>query len=280
MKGIIALDIDGTVTVGSHSLDERVTNYLNDLIRNGWLLVFITGRTFSFAFSILSELSGEFYFAVQNGASLYKIPQLRCLQKYYLPFEIIADLDPLFQNESFGLLVESGKENGDRCYFKMKNFSEKERSYLNFRMKLSESGWESVETFNSLNIKDFAVGKFFASQEKALEMKGKIEKLLPLKVVVIRDPFRSGYFLAHLNAQKASKGNVIKELQKKYPDLVVIAAGDDFNDLEMLEESSIKIVMKNAPKQMLAIADIIAQPASEQGIIEGLKEAIWKVQSK
>ena len=41
-KGIIALDIDGTITVQKHFLETSVKNYLNELIASGWCLIFIT----------------------------------------------------------------------------------------------------------------------------------------------------------------------------------------------------------------------------------------------
>jgi hypothetical protein len=41
-----------------------------------------------------------------------------------------------------------------------------------------------------------------------------------------------------------------------------------------------KVVMANAPTELLAVADIIAPPASQQGIIQGLAEAIKRLAHK
>ena len=45
MKGIIALDIDGTITVEHHSIEPEVVRYLSGLAAEGWKMIFITGRT-------------------------------------------------------------------------------------------------------------------------------------------------------------------------------------------------------------------------------------------
>jgi len=96
-----------------------------------------------------------------------------------------------------------------------------------------------------------------------------------LNVIVIRDPFNPGNYLAFVNDGQASKGHILEEFRRMHPpELPAIAAGDDFNDVEMLEKSTYKIVMQNAPEKMHALADLIAQPAHNHGIIDALKEAI------
>ncbi len=280
-KGIIALDIDGTITVDPHHIDERVKSYLNQLIGEGWLLIFLTGRTFTFAHAILSHITGNYYFAPQNGAALYEMPSGSALFKKFLPTTLLFDLDPLFHQHSLGLLVEAGKENGDKTYYKPAEFTPDELEYLALRAELSLAGWEPVTSYHSLAFSEFPVLKFFAPEALAHQMAKLVLKRAQLNVIVIRDPFRPGYHLAHLNAAGASKGSALEALiALKGRGIPVIAAGDDYNDVEMLEKSTVKIVMGNAPTSMHSLADIVAPPARELGIIEGLEKAIWKVSSK
>lgn len=272
-KGIIALDIDGTITIEKHVLETPVKNYLTFLIQQGWLLIFITGRTFSFAKPILSSLEGEYFFAPQNGAALYVMPEERCVQKHYIPISLLSRLNVR------GLLVESGKENQDICFYKPKDFTEEELQYIDFRRRISPEKWEAIEGFDQLKISEFAVGKFFASKEEAESLAKQIQGSMPLNVIVIRDPFRPGGYLAHINEGTTSKGRILEDFIAMHhiPKGGVIAAGDDYNDREMLEKSATKIVMRNAPQTLHEMADVIAPPAAEQGIIQGLEEALWKV---
>ncbi len=279
-KGIIALDIDGTITVERHALEEPVKQYLNHLIEKKWRLIFITGRTFAFTKPILSSIKGEYFFAVQNGAALYDMPQEKCLKRHYISTAILQKLAPVFQDHSGGLLVESGRENGDICYYQPSDFTSDELKYLDFRIGISPEKWEPIGSFDELNVTEFAVGKYFAPQENAHAMRAHIHQLAPLKVIVIRDPFRPGFHLAHVNAQEASKGHILEEFMSDYPGLPVIGAGDDYNDEHMLEKSSVKIVMQNAPEGLRQLADIVAPSADEHGIIQGLEEAIDLLRNK
>lgn len=276
-KGIIALDIDGTITASKDSLELTVGNFLNQLIHEGWQLVFITGRTFSFAWPVLKNIEGTFFLAVQNGAALYQMPERRCIDNNYLKLELLAELDALFKRSGCGLLVESGYENADICYYKPKDFSEEELEYIAFRIKISPEKWEAKTAFAELPLQEFAVGKFFASESSALEMKEKLITIFPLRVIIIRDPFRPGFHLGHINHRQASKGHALEFLASMYTgSFPIIAAGDDYNDVEMLEKSTIKVVMENGPEQLKQRADIVAPSVHQQGIITGLKQAIWK----
>jgi len=278
-RGMIALDIDGTITIEKHVLEKEVCDYLNSLIEDGWLLTFVTGRTFSFAKPLLASLKGIFFFAVQNGAALFQMPEEKLLKKHYINAQFLSKLDVVFLKEAGGLLVESGKEKGDICFYKPADFTEKELEYIGFRIEISPEKWIPVDSFEELDIAEFAVGKFFAKKEKAHEIAERIHKISPnaFNIEVIRDPFRAGWHLAHVNDRKASKGKILSDLA--HLGELKIAAGDDYNDREMLQKAKVKIVMENAPLEMRELADIVAPAAEKQGIIFALKEAIerWKV---
>lgn len=274
-KGTIGLDIDGTITVNTHRLEEKIKRYLEGLIEKRWQLIFLTGRTFSFAFPLLASLKGVYAFTVQNGASLYAMPSEKLLSKTYLPLSTLPPLMELFARERRGFLVESGKENGDICYYTTDYLSADEQKYVNFRISISPETWKRVDDFSALPLRDYAVAKYFAPADVANRLAEKITALGYYAVIVISDPFRPGYFLAHINAKGVSKANVLEKFCGKNRPL--IAAGDDYNDAEMIQRADVKIVMKNAPEEMHALADILAPPASEEGIIPALEKAMKRV---
>ncbi len=111
-KGIIALDIDGTITVQKHQLEESVNTFLNHLIANGWLIAFVTGRTFSFAWPILSKLQGEFFFGVQNGAALYEMPSGKLAVKHSIERKYLRPLDDLFFSIPVGYWLKVDERTG------------------------------------------------------------------------------------------------------------------------------------------------------------------------
>lgn len=279
-KGIIALDIDGTLTTDKYSLPSQVRAFLQELIQEGeWKVVFVTGRTFAFTLPILAGIEGSFLLAVQNGAALYEMPNLRCINKSYLKGALIPQLTSFFQETAGGLLIESGKENGDICYYNPHDFSEGMKPYIAFRISISPEKWEEVFSFEALNLSEFAVGKFFGSLKEASQLEKVINQLGKdqFQTIVIKDPFNPGHYLGHINHPQATKAHMIEVCKTFFPgSYPIIAAGDDYNDAQMLEKSTCKIVMEQAPFELLARADIRAASPEKQGIIPALKEAIFR----
>ncbi len=119
------------------------------------------------------------------------------------------------------------------------------------------------------------VGKYFSTKEQAHRIAEKIRKIDQFNVVVITDPYRIGYHVAHISQKEASKARALGHFMEKDGPLIV--AGDDYNDVDMVKMGDVKIVMENAPQELHSLADILAPPAKEQGIIPALEEAIGKL---
>ncbi|MCH9610559.1 MAG: hypothetical protein S4CHLAM81_04010 [Chlamydiales bacterium] len=277
MNGIIALDIDGTITKSHDTLHPEVVLYLNSLIEKGYHLVFITGRTFAFAHPIFEHLRGSFYVGVQNGAALYKMPEQKQLFRHYVSGQMVPKLEELFAAIERPLLLEMGHEHLDLCYYKRADFSEEDMEYIRYRQTISKNEWRAVTSFADLKIESCAVAKYFAGKEVAHQIADQLHGELGLNTIVINDAFKPGSFLAHVNSSEASKGRALAQfhdyLGQKLP---VLAAGDDYNDLAMLLESDYKVVVSGAPADLLKIADVVAKPPEELGIIEAIDGWISK----
>lgn len=275
-RGIIALDIDGTVTAQTHELDSRVIDALDRLAKEGWLFIFITGRPFQWGFLTLESLPFPFALAVQNGALLLEIPSRNILIRKYLNEDVIPNLDKISQRYETDFVVYSGLENDDRCYYRPASLPPSILSYGLQRAAFLGEKWHSVQTFSDLPVAQFSSIKFFAKDERALMLSKKIEKELGLHAPPNRDPFNPDYFVIQATHPRATKGQILRDfIQLTGASGPIIAAGDDHNDKSMLKEAHVKVVMASAPSDLLTMADVIAPPASQLGIIQGLTEAIY-----
>jgi HAD superfamily hydrolase (TIGR01484 family) len=281
MKGIIALDIDGTTAPPGKMVAEEVVQYLKHLQQENWLLLFITGRTFQFGYQALHPLKFPYYLAVQNGAILLEMPSRAILGKKYLNPSIIPTMQKICEGTPTDFVIYGGIEHQDRCYYRSRKFSPDLLNYLHGRIISFKETWVDVPSFDNLDIDSFASVKCFGLQASATEIAQRIENELGLHVPLIRDPFNFEYFVAQATHPEVSKGeairDVLKLLKQNGP---IIAAGDDYNDLTMLAAADVKVVMATAPKEIQQLADIIAPPAEEQGIIAGLKAAINLIKEK
>ena len=275
MPGIIALDIDGTITTERHATPPEVIDYLGKIEKEGWRLVFITGRTFQWGYRALGEMKFPYHFAVNNGALMLAMPSRTIVGRKYLSRSHFPELELICKEEGTDFVLYGGYERGDLCYYRPPRFSRDLLGYLQQRCIEIEEKWMAVESFAEVPFQEFASVKFFAKEPSASRISRKIEERTGLHAPFIHDPYCRDYFVIQATDPKVSKGDAVEDF-KRLTGVKnrVVAAGDDNNDLSMLAHADIKIVMETAPKEMLALADIIAPPASERGIIAGLKQAL------
>jgi len=275
MPGIIALDIDGTTADFGCPISAEVSTYLHGLATSGWDLVFITGRTFTDGERLLQHLPFPYYFAVQNGAITLQMPEAKVISKCLLDKRIFPGMERICQDEPTDFVIFAGYEHQDCCYYRSHNFSNDLLLYLKDRSEAFFSNWIDLPSFDNLPLLDFPSVKCFGTIDSATRISHRIEKEIGLHAPLIKDPFREDYYVVQATHASVSKGSALRQLaQEIAPQKPIIAAGDDNNDISMLDEATIRIVMASAPAHLLATAHVMAPPAKENGIIQGLQEAL------
>ena len=279
--GIIALDIDGTVTVQPNPLAPCVIDALNRYVEKGWKIIFITGRSFQWGEATLRVLPFRYSLAIQNGAALVEMPEKTILKRKYLNQNILSKMDAISKQFQTGYAIYSGMENEDVCYYLPTSFPPALLSYGLRRATHLGEKWLPIETFDDLSISHFTSVKFFTNEKFPFKLSQAISEQTKLHAPLNRDPFHPDYFVIQATHPEATKGNILKDfIQINAISGPIIAAGDDYNDWSMLQEADIKIIMSTAPQDLLAIADVISPPADEYGIVQGLENAMQKLSKK
>ncbi len=271
MKGWIALDIDGTITQDKYTVPAEVAAFLKETSQNGWRFVFATGRALVFARPLLNCFDFPFITVAQNGS--LAIEKDKIIFKRYMKPSVISDLEEAYQGFETDFIVYSGCEHNDRCYFRPHLLKEEDRTYLEAIQKREKEPWIAVDQFAF----DFEIPliKCFGRLDVMKKIGSRLLKKGSFQVSLIRDPFHSSYYILLVTDIKASKGFALREIRSLFGkgDLM-IAAGDDENDLSLLQAADVKIAMPHAPELIRKIADFMAPPVSEQGIIHALKIVI------
>lgn len=280
MKGLIALDLDGTTVVpGEEKIPAPVLNRFCQLSNDGWKFVFLTGRTFHGGQKLLKLLPFPYFLAVQNGAILLDMPSHKVVAKKYLDKSVLPGIEKICFEHGTDFVLFSGYENRDLCYYRPHRFAPVLLDYLHARSKAYQDDFQAVQSFDELAVNEFASVKCIGQQIATIAQQ--IEEQIGLHVPLIRDPFNESYFVAQATYPDVSKGSALSNLiQKLNWNGPVIAAGDDHNDKSMLQVAHTSIVMASAPTEVKALAHIIAPDASQQGILEGLEKGIQRYEKK
>jgi Cof subfamily protein (haloacid dehalogenase superfamily) len=276
MKGWIALDIDGTITLDKYSVPEPVIDALRQFKQQGWNLAFVTGRSFSFAEMALSRFDFPYVLLSQNGSFACEMPSRTHLFKKYISPHHIPLVEEVYSDIDSDFLIYAGYEKGDFCYWRPSFFSREELTYLTDLQKRQKETWKSVESFSVVD--DFPLIKCFGDEAKMDLIQARLQRLEKFQVAKIRDPFVEGHYLLLVTDIAASKGAALTKLfQMKGRGSHVISAGDDENDFSLLSVADTKIAMHHAPKSLQAVATFIAPPTKDYGIIAALQMAVRNV---
>lgn len=277
--GWIALDIDGTITLDKHSVPDPVVAFLRNCVQNGWRIAIATGRPLSFALKGLVKFDFPYLILAQNGSVAIDVPSKKEILKRYMPISCIKEIEKAYSGVPSDFVVFSGYENLDQLYWRPHRLNQKQRSYVESFAKIQCVNPIAVSSFEEISISKTPIVKCFGSQS---EMRFVSNRLLKesdhFNITIIREPYEEGLFLMLISDHLSSKGLSLEEAIKSYGQRgIVIAAGDDENDLSLLEIADIKIAMAHAPHSLASKAHIIAPPTTEYGIIQALKEAFFKM---
>jgi hydroxymethylpyrimidine pyrophosphatase-like HAD family hydrolase len=271
MKGLICLDIDGTITANPNVIPQPMVECLHLLYTRGWQFLFATGRTFTFAQKTLADIHFPYFFALQNGSDLLRMPEKKPIAKHYLSSSVIALIEEVTKGEEEDFLVYAGWERGDFCYYRPAKFSPYILDHINIINKYSAKSWQEVQQFCFSEEDTFPLIKYLGSKEGMHRVYEKIRHVDGIEVSYIKDPVSEGVYLNLITAPLACKGEAVRQVRSLLPKgTFCIAAGDDLNDVSMLKEADIAIAVGAAPASLLHVADIVAKPASEMGLIEAL----------
>ncbi len=270
-KGWIALDIDGTITLDKYSVPEPVTAYLRELSHSGWRIAMATGRSCAFASLALSKFDFPYVFLPQNGSVGLEMPGKKPLFKKYLSAKAIPAVEEAFDGFDSDFVVYAGYEKGDFCYWRPQRLSSEEFLYANEIQKREKENWQAVENFDALT-GTYPLIKCFGPPPRMTKLSEKLKKTGLFQVTQIKDPFHESFMILLVTDASVSKGSALNEVfQILGRGNRVIAAGDDENDISLLEAADVKIAMSHAPLILQEKADLIAPPTQDLGIIHALQ---------
>ena len=275
--GWIALDIDGTITLDKYSVPDPVTEFLRSRIHEGWRLAIATGRPLTFALMGLEKFDFPFLLLAQNGTIAIEMPSKKVLLKRYIPISRISEIDLAFEGTVGDFVVFSGYENHDQVYWRPKRQDAEKINYVEDFAKKQGLLLIAVDSFDQISWKSIPLVKCFGTQIEMKRIANNLNKNHHFNLSIICDPYVENYYIMLITDRLASKGQTLEEAIALFgPRKIVIAGGDDENDASLLKAADIKIAMAHAPESLMSVADFVAPPTSEQGIIHALRLAIAK----
>ncbi|MDD2619118.1 MAG: Cof-type HAD-IIB family hydrolase [Syntrophomonadaceae bacterium] len=257
---LVAIDLDDTLLDSGLKISEKCINAIQQVQQKGILVTLATGRMFRSALPYANELQMDIPLITYQGALVKNSLSQETLYYKPVPGELGTEAMQYF----------AGAGVHYQCYFGdqlcMESLSAEGRFYSEL------AGIEPLIIADILNYsKHNEALKILAvsfDEKLILDMEKHLNQRFGSMLNITRS---KPYFLEIMN-RSANKGIALKIVADHYNIAreEVLAVGDSYNDLNMLEWAGTGIAMGNAPDVVKAAADFVTLSNEEEGVAEAL----------
>ena len=269
-KGIIALDLDGTLLNSKKELSEGNLAALKKAADEGWEIVPTTGRFYGGMPDFIRGLPFVHYAITINGAYVEDLLEGNQIYMAEMPYKQAIDImkyldelpviyDCYMDNDAF--MTEALKAKVDEIVENPRI----RKMFYDLRKPVPE-----LKEFLENRGQDVQKIQFFTKDANLrLELLEELPKVFENIAVSSSSPQN-----IEINQAKATKGLALIALAE-YLGLdrtKTIAMGDGLNDISMLEEAGIGIAMANGCDEALDAADWVTSHCDEDGVAKAIEK--------
>lgn len=244
---MIITDLDGTLLNNNREVSLSDMKSLFWLGENNIVRVIATGRNF---FSVSRALKDNFpidYLIFSSGAGVYNWKKKTLIHSQFLPDYEVEQISKILINHQVDFMIhEMIPENHKFVYHRSGNsnpdFEERLEIYKDFAIELDESKKHYKHACQILAVFPNDIDLFE-------EIRTKFEDI---KIIRTTSPLDGNSIWMEIFPETVSKGHGIDWLCKKLKILQenTISVGNDYNDIDMLEYTSEKFIVSNAPDDL------------------------------
>ena len=274
---LIALDIDGTLLNSQKQIGPRTKQALHDAAEAGIKIVLCTGRRYRSTLFILQML-GIKPMVVAHGGSLVKDSRTHeTIYKHALPFKLAeAVLVFLRKYDVSPLVILDAFPHGPD--FVIENDRTGKPEFLRYIQAAAGHYLVSREFANVPRHKMLEIALFdkMGSLTTLLHsLKQEFRNQIVAHVLQF-DRYRNQSDCLEIFGRGTSKWNALIHVAEQFgiADKEIIAAGDDVNDLEMIEKAGFGIAMGNARDEIKDVADLVTGSYDEEGVADFVEQIL------
>lgn len=259
---LVACDVDGTLISKDNHLSEKVKLAIKKVSAQGVQFCIATGRMFSSAQFFAKELGLDTPLISYNGALIKNAKTGQIYNSISLNKDVAAEILNMCKDNNWHV-----------------------NKYINDRLCVKEINDIANNYSNKINIPLDVEGDVFYDVKEA-----------PNKLMLIVEPKEQAAIMSELKEKFADsvyvtnsndrfielvQPGVNKGVALKYvADLLglapdeIMACGDSYNDMEMLDFAGLSVVMDNAPADVKKQADFVTTSCNEDGVAVALEKFI------
>ncbi len=263
---LLVLDIDDTIAGKSNTVSDEVKKAIKLLQNRGIRVALATGRMYYSAKRFHELIASNLPIVAYNGAWI-QCP-LTGIRHHHFPVasEIASELFDYFEQPDWLNQLEIHCYIDDRLY--VQEITRKTEIYR------QRSGIEPVVVKDLRSILEQETTKILAIGEPEYigKLLSSLQQIYPREKLYLTQSTPVYFEATH---PQASKGFGVRFLAEELLEIKsdqVMAIGDNFNDLEMLQYAGLGIAMGNAPEAVKQVSQWVAPDVENDGVALAIKK--------
>lgn len=264
MYKLIAVDLDDTLLKDDLTISDINKKAIKQAIEKGIIFTIATGRVTSAAIKYAKELNLQVPIITYQGASIYDINKDEEIHSNFLKFDKACRI------------IELAEKNNIHCniYDEENVYVNKENKWSEYYRKLSKGlNMKVVENLKTLELTTTPKLILIDEVENINNIRTMVEELALDDINI----FTSKPNFLEITSKKATKKDALEYLASMY-DIKredIIAIGDSFNDLSMIDWAGLGVCMENGKQHIKEKANYITATNEENGVAKVIKEFIF-----
>lgn len=251
---LLATDMDGTLLDDNKQIDECTRNIINKAISKGLIFVIASGRPIKTLRKYLSLFDNDIYVIAYNGSLIQTSKTNKIIFKEYIEKEILIKIVKFLNDNNKTFIAWQD----DNLYCNVKN------AYTDNYQKVSSVDMIEIKDYNMFyNMK---INKVIM-----IDSEENIKTFMPIVNENLKEDCTfvtsQAYFLEFMKKginKASSLAEVCKILDIKRDE--VIAIGDGFNDLDMLQFAHLNVAPSNACEEIKGCVNYVTSSNNNGGV--------------
>jgi Cof subfamily protein (haloacid dehalogenase superfamily) len=273
---LLALDIDGTLLRTDKTLSPRTGAAVAAARARGVHVVLVTGRRYPSARRVAEDLGGDVPLVLHNGALILDVREkdasiLRCRP---LPRALALEAAALGRRHGADPVLHCGQRGEGRLLVHEGPFSS---TLLAYYLDRSHPDVTACVAFERELTEDPLQVMFGGRMEDMATLLPELLSVLGPRVKVERTVYPAqGVGLLDVLERTVGKAEALGFLQQRWhvaPE-ETLAIGDNWNDLEMLEQAGLGLVMGNADPELRARGLPVLPTSDEDGVAVAIEQYV------
>ena len=272
---MLAVDIDGTLLNSAFEISPVDLDALQRAHASGVEVVVATGRRHQFALPVAQQLGFEHWILSSNGAITRSI-EGETFYRDLLPSEVCRELcEAMLEFRGRTVLTFDCPGKGAIVLEQMSDLEHSIRRWLEKNLEFIDFVVPIVDALTHDPVQAMFCGPLDEMQRALTQLSA---SGMAAKTTILRTeyPNRDLSMVDVLNAD-CSKGHALERWARHrgYQSQQVMAIGDNYNDVEMLEWAGIPVIMGNASAELLERGWLVTRSNDEGGIAAAVNQIIF-----